>query len=233
MNGGWRNSTGVRVSVYGEWGRFLEDMTYLVAVQCVEFCVKLVARVHRVPPIPRLLHRHLRQICKPTPPTAPPSSAPLTLPPPPRPSIPAHPHHSPIPTYSSVFAFAHFGRSPPLPQPMSRTLMPGRRPFACGPGRASGGPAAWANLEMRTDFVQLLNFLRPMMGESWRAETSTLGRALSAHDRIRGGVSLRRSASTPPFGHHSSPSAAYSATRPPPHPPSTSCSAPLRPPSPS
>lgn len=73
-----------------------------------------------------------------------------------------------MPTYPSVPAFDHFCRSPPLPQPSSRTLTSG----VVSPSRRPNRP-------IRTDLIQLLKRLRPMMGESVRATRSVFGRALS------------------------------------------------------
>jgi hypothetical protein len=68
---------------------------------------------------------------------------------------------SPNPTIRRILACFHFCRSPPFPHPRSRTFAPGA---LCG---------LWANLPMRTDLIQLLNFLNPMIGESSLASRPT------------------------------------------------------------
>jgi hypothetical protein len=73
---------------------------------------------------------------------------------------------APMPTSSSVPAFCHFCKSPPLPQPMSSTR---KRPLPFG-----------IHPPINTLLTQLLNDLRPMMGDSRRALTSIFERLLSA-----------------------------------------------------
>jgi hypothetical protein len=92
--------------------------------------------------------------------------------------------HAPTPMNSRTRALAHFGRSPPLPQPMSNTFPdPPFPPFPVpDENLADGGLAAragCANWVIRTDLTQLLNFLRPIMGDSRRWTTPTSGLELS------------------------------------------------------
>jgi len=75
--------------------------------------------------------------------------------------------NSPIPTYSLIRACFHLFRSPPFPHPRSSTFAPGRF------------PPRKANLPIKTDLIQLLNFFKPMIGDSSRCSTPTSGRELS------------------------------------------------------
>jgi len=82
--------------------------------------------------------------------------------------------HTPTASSSRILAFDHFVMSPPFPQPISRTL-PLARACTCVLFRRAG----WAKREMSIDLTQLLKFLSPMMGDSWRWTTPTSGRELS------------------------------------------------------
>jgi hypothetical protein len=82
---------------------------------------------------------------------------------------------------SAARAFAHFVMSPPLPQPMSRTLpRDGRGPR---PTTLLAARAGWAKREIRTDLTQLLKLLRPIIGDVSRCATPTSGRVLSVNNR--------------------------------------------------
>ena len=92
-----------------------------------------------------------------------------------------------MPTKSLILALHHLIKSPPLPQPISRTLpAPRAGPRMPPPPEPNNVPVnslrvttgcAW--LMMRTLLTQLLKFFRPMMGESFRCARPTSGRALS------------------------------------------------------
>lgn len=86
--------------------------------------------------------------------------------------------YSPRPTIRRILACFHFCKSPPFPHPRSSTLAPG---------------ALWglyANLPIRTDLIQLLNFLKPIIGDNSRASRPTSWRELSIYQQV-GGVEER------------------------------------------
>jgi len=87
----------------------------------------------------------------------------------------------PIPTYSRILALLHFSKSPPLPHPISKTFPRegGSLPRDGGPTIIDERKAGAAYLAIKTDLIQLLNRLRPMIGDAWRSCTPTSLRALS------------------------------------------------------
>lgn len=140
---------------------------YLETIHSVKVCFESLVPA-RIVTLLSLINRNGRNVC----------SAPLISP---QLLVRLDLRSAPMPTYSSTPALAHLFRSPPFPQPRSKTFS--RRRTARGPccRNMSCSTGETENLLMRTVLTQLLKFFKPMMGDKVRSWTVMFCRWLSTH----------------------------------------------------